>query len=62
MFLISAFKRSLDEEIRLVVRGQTNIGHEGRHVCTYLEFIEYVHVGTGCPRINITMNRQTNIG
>ena len=30
------FNRGLDEEIRTVVRGQTNIGHEGRQVSKFV--------------------------
>lgn len=33
--------RGLDEEIRTVVRGQTNIGHEGRQVSMfYVELVQ----------------------
>ena len=39
LFSTVFFIRGLDEEIRTVVRGQTNIGHEGRQVCvTGLKF------------------------
>ena len=39
LFSLVFFIRGLDEEIRTVVRGQTNIGHEGRQVCvTELKF------------------------
>lgn len=35
MALICTLNRGLDEEIRTVVRGQTNIGHEGRQVSQF---------------------------
>ena len=47
LFSLVFFIRGLDEEIRTVVRGQTNIGHEGRQVCvTGLTFVSELKFGT----------------
>ena len=45
--MVLFFCRNLDEDIRFVVRGQTNVGHEGRQVGGFLLGVHWGHVLLG---------------